>query len=253
LTGAGVSTRSGVPDYTTSVPFRPIHQKDAERDERVTRLLWSRGFFGFSRFLSARPNPIHHLLSRSAVITQNVDGLHERAMEDKEVGSVVALHGSSHRVRCLSCGARDDRLVHHSEFALANPQLSGLEKWGPAEEERVISGSIEVAIPRCKACGTGVVIPDVVFFGGTVPAEATKRALEIVEGSEALIVLGSRLRWWSARRLVSRIKELNRPVIVITRGKTHLREGDAMEIDADLSDPQVMTFLQEQVEEGVRV
>ena len=228
LTGAGLSTESGIPDYrgptTRHLPRRPIqHREFVERPE-ARRRYWARSTIGFPRFAEAEPNPGHHALARlehagllAGVITQNVDRLHHRA------GSrhVIELHGSLAEVVCLGCGAREARLALQERLLERNPwcrrRVAELRPDGDvALDDEDVRGFVVVP---CDRCG-GDLMPDVVFFGGSVPRDRVEAAYALVEGAEALLVLGTSLAVYSGLRFPRRAKERGLPVALVNLGET---------------------------------
>ncbi|WP_022899320.1 Sir2 family NAD-dependent protein deacetylase [Humibacter albus] len=241
LTGAGISTDSGIPDYRgEGAPKRtPMSYAQFLGDARSRKRYWAGSHLGYARFRAAEPNAGHLALARmelagvaAGVITQNVDGLHTRAGSRR----VVPLHGSMDRVLCLECGqmfAREDIAA----------QIDALNPWLSRPESVVIApdGDAEVSdvdafeIPACSVCG-GPLKPDVVFFGEFVPPLRFQAAREIVDGAGALLVAGSSLAVNSGMRLLEQARRRKLPIVVINRGGT---KGDAratLKLDAGTSE-----------------
>ena len=241
LTGAGISTDSGIPDYRgEGAPKRtPMSYAQFLGDVRSRKRYWAGSHLGYARFRAAEPNAGHLALARmelagvaAGVITQNVDGLHTRAGSRR----VVPLHGSMDRVLCLECGqmfAREDIAA----------QIDALNPWLSRPESVVIApdGDAEVSdvdafeIPACSVCG-GPLKPDVVFFGEFVPPLRFQAAREIVDGAGALLVAGSSLAVNSGMRLLEQARRRKLPIVVINRGGT---KGDAraiLKLDAGTSE-----------------
>lgn len=239
LTGAGISTESGIPDYRGkgSRPRNPMQYGRFVGEAEARRRYWARAVTGWPRFAAARPNAGHVALARleqadalAGVITQNVDGLHQ------EAGSraVVELHGTLHRVRCLGCGeleAREDLQARlhalnpdfpthpvRADFAAHAPELA---PDGDAELDGDLVDRFVVA--ECRACG-GVLKPDVVFFGENVPAPVVQNAYGVLERAEALLVVGSSLAVFSGYRFVRRAAARGMPIAIVNLGPTR---GDA--------------------------
>jgi NAD-dependent SIR2 family protein deacetylase len=225
LTGAGLSTDSGIPDYRgNGAPRRaPMTFQTFVGDEEARKRYWAGSHLGWRRFRGAEPNLGHHSLVRleargviSGVITQNVDGLHTRA------GSrhVVDLHGSMDRVVCLSCGqafGRDSvaaRLEDANPF-LGSPDSVSINPDGDAE----VPGVDGFSVPACTVCG-GMLKPNVVFFGELVPTEKFTEASALVQAADALIVAGSSLAVNSGIRLLEQARRRKLPIVVINRGVT---------------------------------
>lgn len=241
LTGAGVSTDSGIPDYRgEGAPVRtPMTFQTFLAEHRARQRYWAGSHLGWRHFAAAEPNAGHRALAEletagvvRGLVTQNVDGLHVRA------GSrhVVDLHGSLDGVRCLRCGQTFDRGSIAERMERDNPWL------GHPDEVRLNpDGDVtvelvdETVVPDCSVCG-GVLKPEVVFFGEFVPPEKFVEARAIVRASDALVVAGSSLVVNSGIRLVDHAVKRRIPVVVVNRGTT---KGDAratLKIDAGTSE-----------------
>ncbi|MFC5930281.1 Sir2 family NAD-dependent protein deacetylase [Cryobacterium melibiosiphilum] len=232
LTGAGLSTDSGIPDYRgEGAPKRtPMTFQTFIADERARKRYWAGSHLGWRQFRAAGPNLGHLSLVRleanaaiTGVITQNVDGLHTRA------GSrhVVELHGSMDRVICLDCGQAFGRDSIAARLEAANPSLAGVET-GPGQADAVriapdgdadVSDIDAFTVPECSVCG-GMLKPNVVFFGELVPTGRFLEATALVTAAEALVVAGSSLAVNSGIRLVELARRRKLPIIVINRGAT---------------------------------
>jgi NAD-dependent deacetylase sirtuin 4 len=242
LTGAGCSTESGIPDYRgPETPPRtrpPIqHREFVERADARQRY-WARSTLGWSRFAAARPNPAHAALAEledlgvvAGLITQNVDGLHGAAGSR----TVVELHGALARVRCLVCSAaitRDalqDRLLAANPGWLARARSAQIAPDGDADlPDDLVDGFTVVA---CEACD-GAVMPDVVFFGGSVPRATLDAAWDLFDRAEALLVVGSSLTVFSGFRFVRRAAERGVPIAILNRGPTRGDDHAQVRIDA---------------------
>ncbi|MFD3869320.1 NAD-dependent protein deacetylase [Streptomyces sp. NPDC058623] len=228
LTGAGISTESGIPDYRgeggSLRRHTPMTYQEFTASARARRRYWARGHLGWRTFGRARPNAGHRSVAAfgrhgllSGVITQNVDGLHQAG------GSrdVVELHGSLGRVVCLSCGELSSRgdLARRLEEVNAGyePVAAAMNPDGDADltEEQV--GDFRV-VP-CARCG-GVLKPDVVFFGEAVPPERVERCRALVDGASSLVVLGSSLTVMSGLRFVRQAAGAGKPVVIVNRDPT---------------------------------
>ena len=229
LTGAGLSTDSGIPDYRgNGAPKRsPMTFQTFVGDERARKRYWAGSHLGWRRFRAAEPNLGHRSLVRleaggiiSGVITQNVDGLHTRA------GSrhVVDLHGSMDRVVCLSCGQAFGRDSVAARLEAANPELGSPEAVSiNPDGDAEVSDIDGFSVPACTVCG-GMLKPNVVFFGELVPTERFTEASALVQAADALIVAGSSLAVNSGIRLLEQARRRKLPIVVINRGVT---KGDA--------------------------
>jgi NAD-dependent SIR2 family protein deacetylase len=243
LTGAGISTESGIPDYRGPDGRRrvmPMTHGEFVATSEARQRYWARSHVGWQRFAAARPNAGHRSVAAlqergllGPVITQNVDGLHQGA------GSrdVTELHGSLADVVCLTCGDRTDRETLQRRMAEANPGFVDLVAGAAPDGSRVSSqirpdGDVVLpddavarfVLPRCGVCGGDALKPDVVFFGGSVPKERVERCYALVDSAPALLVLGSSLAVMSGYRFVRRARARGIPVLVITHGPTR---GDA--------------------------
>ena len=228
ITGAGCSTESGIPDYRdVSGAWKrrpPVQMRDFLMSETVRRRYWARSLLGWRHFSRAQPNAAHHALARleaaggiAHLITQNVDGLHQQAGSRR----VTDLHGRLDEVLCLGCGARQPRAAFQLELEARNPEWSTLSAGhapdGDADLEAIDFSGFEV--PACAAC-SGIQKPAVVFFGGAIPAERSRAALEEAEAADALLVVGSSLMVWSGFRLARTVAERGRPVAALNLGAT---------------------------------
>jgi NAD-dependent SIR2 family protein deacetylase len=241
LTGAGVSTDSGIPDYRgEGAPVRtPMTIDRFLGDPVARRRYWAGSHLGWRHFSAAQPNEGHRAIAdlelagaADGVITQNVDGLHLRAGSRR----VVDIHGSMDRVRCLHCGqifARSDiaeRLTRDNPW-LASPDDVKLNPDGDVD----IESYDEVVVPACTVCG-GVLKPEVVFFGEFVPREKFAEAASLVRRADGLLVAGSSLAVNSGIRLLDQAVKRRLPVVIVNRGAT---KGDAratLKIDAGTSE-----------------
>jgi NAD-dependent SIR2 family protein deacetylase len=237
LTGAGVSTDSGIPDYRgEGAPVRtPMTVDRFLESDAARRRYWVGSQLGWRAFSSADPNSGHEALARlendgvvTGVITQNVDGLHLRAGTRR----LVELHGTMRRIQCLRCGQIFDRRDVSARIDADNPWLArdGEIVLGPDGD--VTPESVEdFVLPLCTVCG-GTLKPDVVFFGEFIPAGKFKEAEQLVHASEALVVAGSSLVVNSGVRLVERARRRRMPIVVVNRGVTRADPWAAVKIDA---------------------
>ncbi|WP_022835091.1 NAD-dependent protein deacetylase [Salisaeta longa] len=228
LTGAGVSTESGIPDYrgpTTRRKTRaPVRYRAFMNEEAARRHYWARSALGWPRFAAFQPNAGHDALAAleqagcvEGVITQNVDRLHQKAGSE----AVVELHGALADVRCMDCNAREDRSAFQKRLLLFNPnweeQTAALAPDGDAELPPDVTAHFRV--PACRRCG-GILKPDVVFFGESVPAARVQAAWALLERGEVLLVAGSSLAVYSGYRFVLRARDTKRPVALVNLGTT---------------------------------
>lgn len=228
LSGAGISTESGIPDYRgeggSLSRHTPMTYQDFTADAQARRRYWARSHLGWRTFGRARPNAGHRAVAAferhgllSGVITQNVDGLHQAAGSD----DVVELHGSLDRVVCLSCGTPLARreLARRLEEANASfdPVAAAINPDGDADLTDEQVGDFHV-VP-CAVCG-GVLKPDVVFFGEAVPPQRVQHCRELVRDAASLLVLGSSLTVMSGLRFVRYAAEAGKPVLIVNRDQT---------------------------------
>ena len=229
LTGAGCSTESGIPDYRgLDTPPRtraPMQHREFVDHLEARRKYWARSLLGWPQLASARPNAGHQALAELeeagvlvGVITQNVDGLHQIAGSR----NVVELHGALARVRCLTCTAITARMHLQDALLAANPRwpqrarAGALAPDGDAElADELVAG---FQIVSCE-CG-GVLMPDVVFFGGSVPKPTLDAAWAMFDRAELLLVVGSSLAVFSGFRFVRRAAERGVPIAILNRGPT---------------------------------
>lgn len=241
LTGAGVSTDSGIPDYRgKGAPVRtPMTAERFLRDDAARRRYWIGSHLGWRAFSAADPNDGHRALAAleaggiaSGVVTQNVDGLHLRAGSRR----VVELHGTMRRVLCTHCGQVFDRRDIARRVEEANPWVTVPENIALGPDGDVLPSSSDgFVVPECTVCG-GMLKPDVVFFGEFIPAEKFREAEALVHGSDALLVAGSSLVVNSGIRLVERARRRRLPVVIVNRGETRADARATVKIDAGTSD-----------------
>jgi len=254
LSGAGLSTESGIPDYRgpTGLARRatPMSYQDFTGSAGARQRYWARSYLGWRHIARSEPNDGHRAvaeLSRrgllTGIITQNVDGLQQAA----GAFGVTELHGSVHRVACLSCGQRTPRAELDRRLAAANPgweaRLAAVGNTdrrpdGDAVLDDAAAESFQVA--DCAACH-GVLKPDVVFFGENVPGTRVQACYAMVERSRALLVLGSSLTVMSGFRFVRHAARLGRPVVIVNQGPTRGDGYAAVTLDAPLG--QTLTAL----------
>ncbi|HTV21289.1 MAG TPA: NAD-dependent protein deacetylase [Polyangiaceae bacterium] len=229
LTGAGVSTQSGIPAYRDEQGAwkhkAPIQFREFVQSEALRRRYWARSFVGFDRVLHAQPNGAHHALARferlggtRLLVTQNVDGLHQKAGSR----SVVDLHGQLAEVECLSCRARSSRARIQGRLLAQNAWLSGVTSAyaTPDGDAELDAGRYEaLLVPSCEACG-GVLKPAVVFFGENVPKVRVDEAYQALAESDAVLVVGSSLMVFSGYRFARRAADLGKPIVVLNQGLT---------------------------------
>ncbi len=243
LTGAGCSTGSGIPDYRDRdgewKRSPPITLQALTASEAAYRRYWARSSIGWPRFSAARPNAAHAALaeleSRGRVrllLTQNVDGLHQRAGSRR----VIDLHGRLDAVVCLGCGARSAREQVQAAIAAANTAWqagpAGMAPDGDADlADDAVDGFIA---PRCTHCD-GLLKPDVVFFGENVPRQRVDEAQRALHEANAMLVAGSSLMVWSGFRFVRLAAAAGLPIAIVNAGRTRADDLATLRIDADIA------------------
>lgn len=228
LSGAGISTESGIPDYrgpdTRDKDHSPIQYDDFIDSARTRRHYWARSAIGWPSFDAAEPNDGHRALAQleeaglvMGIITQNVDRLHQAAGSD----TVVELHGALAEVVCLECGALTSRRTLQSRITALNPGWTdrGAEHTpdGDADLPRSVTDSFRV--PACRTCG-GPLKPNVVFFGENTDADRVDAAWSLLDAADALLVTGSSLTVYSGFRFVRGAVEADQPVGIVNLGDT---------------------------------
>jgi NAD-dependent SIR2 family protein deacetylase len=246
LSGAGLSTESGIPDYRgpsgRARPASPMTFQEFAGSAQARQRYWARSHLGWRTIAQATPNQGHHAVAElqragylSGVITQNVDGLHQAA----GARDAIELHGGLDRVVCLNCSQLSPRADLAARLQQANPDWLGrlaitdqIKPDGDVDLDAELVSSFTVV--DCLDCGTGPLKPDVVFFGENVPPERVAASYQLVMGGRSLLVLGSSLTVASGFRFVRRAANLGVPVAIINQGVTR---GDALadvRIDAPL-------------------
>jgi NAD-dependent SIR2 family protein deacetylase len=247
LSGAGLSTESGIPDYrgpTGTLRHRqPMTYQSFVADPVARHRYWARSHLGWETIARARPNAGHLSVARlqwaglvDAIITQNVDGLHQAA----GARDVIELHGGLDRTVCLGCGDRALRVELEQRLHAANPGFDcrsrAVNPDGDAElDDAELADFVMVS---CTGCG-GDLKPDVVFFGENVPRDRVGRCFELVDGARGLLVLGSSLTVMSGYRFARRAAQRGVPVAIVNQGVTRADDLAAIRVDAPLG--QVLT------------
>jgi len=244
LTGAGISTESGIPDYrgpsTRERPRKPVQHREFVNEPRARARYWARSALGWPKFRAFEPNPSHAALARleaegrvHALVTQNVDRLHTKAGSRR----VLELHGSLYQVRCLACGSSESRDGLQTRLLDLNPRAAAWSfELAPDGDAEIPAAALEgFVVPPCLRCG-GVLKPDVVFFGDNVPAPRVAEAFARLSACDAVLVVGSSLHVWSGYRFVLAAAEAGKPIAIVNLGETR---GDAhamLKLDARAGD-----------------
>jgi NAD+-dependent protein deacetylase sirtuin 4 len=244
LSGAGISTESGIPDYRGPAarvrPVKPITYREFVSSDEARARYWSGSLVGWPRMARAVANSGHAAAARMeregvllGVITQNVDGLHQAAGSSR----VVELHGSLSTVGCLQCGSVVPRAELQERMLRENPTWAGAAGEATPDGDTRLDASRLPAfvVPSCPACG-GMLKPRVVFFGENVPREVTEQAFGLLDEAEALLVVGSSLAVYSGFRFVERAARDGKPVAIVNRGETRGDSLAALRLDCPLGE-----------------
>lgn len=243
MTGAGISTESGIPDYRSEkvglyarTDRRPIQHIDFVRSAPVRQRYWARNFVGWPQFSSHQPNPAHWALSNWEklgklhwLVTQNVDALHSKAGNQR----LTELHGCMHRVLCLNCGEQTARRVLQDRFQALNPSWNA-EAQGVAPDGDVFLTEEQVRsfrVPCCDRCG-GPLKPDVVFFGDTVNPDKVDFVHRRVKEADSLLVVGSSLQVYSGYRFILTAREKKLPIAILNIGPTRSDDLACLKLDS---------------------
>lgn len=247
LTGAGISTDSGIPDYRGRSGRRrhaaPMTYHRFISSAAVRRRYWARSHVGWPRIASARPNLAHHVITDleragriTGVATQNVDGLHTRAGTRR----TIDLHGRLDAVVCMDCGDRRPRLELALRLDVLNPgfrqEQTAIAADRPDGDVVIPSAQIEgFRVADCRLCG-GPFKPDVVFFGERVPRPRFRAAMDMIAACRALLVLGTSLTVGTGYRMVTAASRAGLPIAIVNRGETRGDHHASIRIDAGLAD-----------------
>ena len=241
LTGAGVSTESGIPDYRSPEALarvrRPIHGPDFVRSASLRRRYWARAMAGWERFRLARPGASHVALATleqrgvvSSLITQNVDRLHHQAGSTR----VIELHGALAEVVCLDCGVIEERDAVQARMREDNPTwLEGPTPMAPDGDADLSDEVVEKFLPPmciAPACG-GTLKPNVVFFGHNVARPIVEDAYAKIDGAGALLVAGTSLAVFSGYRFLLRAAERRVPIVIVNRGPVRGEERATVKVE----------------------
>lgn len=257
LSGAGISTESGIPDYrgpsSAGRARTPITYQAFVREERARRRYWARAMVGWRVMRDKRPNAGHFAIADleraghlNGVVTQNVDGLHQAAGSR----NVIELHGTLSRARCLNCGRYEQRdplqaRLDALNLAFAETVATNLAKLAPDGDadvpEALLAGFV---IADCLVCG-GVLKPDVVFFGENVPKPRLENAWALLATADNLLVVGTSLSVMSGYRFVRAYADAGKPIAIINHGPTRGDDAAAVRIDGRLGTvlPSLVTML----------
>jgi len=249
LTGAGCSTRSGIPDYRDThgqwKRAQPVTYQAFMGEEKTRRRYWARSLIGWRRIRQARPNDAHRALAQleamgrcELLLTQNVDRLHQAAGSTR----VIDLHGRIDLIRCMDCERRSPRDELQDELGRMNGDWLDLDATGAPDGDADLEGADFSCFvtPSCRRCG-GVLKPDVVFFGENVPRDRVDAACRHLDEADAMLIVGSSLMVYSGFRFVQRAASLGKPVAAINLGRT--RADGLLTLKAELPCELALDFL----------
>ena len=247
LSGAGVSTDSGIPGYRDDdgqwQRSPPVTAQQFLGSPLARQRYWARSMLGWPIVARARPNAAHRALAQleaagrvATLVTQNVDGLHQRAGSAR----VIELHGSVGRVVCLDCGTGHSREAIQQQLEADNAVFREARDRGARVAP---DGDADVAlpdvaafnVPACAACG-GLLKPDVVFFGENVPRARVAAAMDALDAADAMLVVGSSLMVWSGYRFCERAAAAGKPIAAINRGRTRADHLFALKVERACGD-----------------
>jgi NAD-dependent SIR2 family protein deacetylase len=244
ITGAGCSTAAGIPDYRDEhgqwKRSEPMRYQLFVGNEIARKRYWARSMLGWPTMANAKPTTAHHALAQlerggriELLVTQNVDGLHQAAGSQ----AVVDLHGRIDTVCCLGCGARSPRRALQEELMRRNPAWLALDATslpdGDANLESLDFAAFEV--PDCPHCG-GMLKPDVVFFGESVPRERVAAVREALTRADAVLVAGSSLMVYSGYRFVEEATAFGKPVVAVNQGRTRADSVLRLKVEAEVGE-----------------
>ncbi|OFE13509.1 NAD-dependent deacetylase [Pseudohongiella acticola] len=242
LTGAGISTDSGIPDYRDSngnwKRRQPVQHQEFMQCASTRQRYWARSLVGWPIMQRAQPNAAHdkiteleHLGLLSVIVTQNVDRLHQKSGST----SVIDLHGRADELVCMSCGFKEAREFMHARCANLNPALKNVSATaapdGDADLEMDFS---DFDVPGCPRC-SGILKPDVVFYGDNVPRPRVEQVFDTLANSRGLLVIGSSLMVFSGFRFARQAKQAGTPIAILTQGRTRADDLASIKFDAPIT------------------
>lgn len=244
LTGAGCSTDSGIPDYRDHdgewKRARPVIFQPFMNDEHTRKRYWARSLIGWRFFRRAKPNGAHLALAQleregriELLVTQNVDCLHEAAGSS----NVVDLHGRLDAVRCMTCAQRFPREEFQQRLLASNPSWAQLDAREAPDGDADLEGQDFSAfyVPACEYC-EGILKPDVVFFGESVPRDRVERAMRGVQDADAVLVVGSSLMVYSGYRFAQAAADAGKPIAAVNLGRTRADHLLALKVSQPCSE-----------------
>lgn len=249
LTGAGCSTSSGIPDYRDAdgkwKRLPPVTYQAFMGGESTRRRYWARSMLGWRRFSRAQPNDAHRALARleamgksELLLTQNVDRLHQAAGSAR----VIDLHGRLDQVRCMDCEERVSRRALQDELGRLNADWLALDAADAPDGDADLESDdfSSFAIPSCWRCG-GVLKPDVVFFGETVPRQRVDEAARHIGKADAMLIVGSSLMVYSGFRFTQMANAAAKPIAMVNLGRT--RADGLLALKVEQASEDALAFL----------
>ncbi len=243
ITGAGCSTPSGIGDYRDQdgewKRNPPIQHQDFMTTQQARQRYWARSQVGYPEFMRARPNDAHRVLAGwesqgrlRGLITQNVDRLHQQAGHRE----VIDLHGRLDEVVCMDCQSMAKRSDVQTFLEMHNrARDADIIQMAPDGDADLEGSFDDVVVPDCPVCG-GLLKPNVVFYGDSVPRERVEQAYSWVDDADAVLVVGSSLMVFSSFRFVKRVAERGIPIVAINQGKTRADNLIAEKVEGDCAD-----------------
>lgn len=242
ITGAGCSTAAGIPDYRDEngawKQREPMRYQSFTGSAQARQRYWARSMLGWRTMAHAQPTAAHHALAQleragrvGLLVTQNVDGLHQAAGS----AAVVDLHGRIDTVCCLGCGARSPRRALQEELTARNPDWLAFDARSLPDGDADLEGLDFAAfdVPDCPDCG-GMLKPDVVFFGESVPRERVAEVREALAQADAVLVAGSSLMVYSGYRFVEEAVAAGKLVVAVNRGRTRADPVLTFKVETDV-------------------
>ncbi|EAQ32766.1 NAD-dependent protein deacetylase [Idiomarina baltica] len=243
LSGAGLSTDSGIPAYRNAqgqwVHSPPMQHHDFMNNDAARKRYWARSLGGWLNLYHAQPNRAHQVIAQfqqhgfiDTVITQNVDGLHQKAGSS----TVINLHGYANDIVCMTCGDRSPRFDLHQRYAELNPRFNqSVSVIKPDGDAKLSAPTDEFKLIHCDHCG-GILKPDVVYFGDNVPKKRVEACYQAIDDSQGLLIVGSSLKVFSGFRFARYAYQQDKPVIIITKGITRADDLATIKIDGNIAE-----------------